>query len=541
MIHSSPERDLPASAGAGQGLRGAFLRQAAERPDAVALVIGDRCWTYAEIEQTARRWASRLLDAAGGHPRRVGIFTYRTPTAYIGTMAILLAGAAFVPLNPRYPAERTSDVLTDANVDAVLVDSVSLPRLGEVAGHLAHLPPVLWPDGRADSSPCPIRFDAAGMLAEPLQSPPSVGPDDIAYLLFTSGSTGRPKGVPIAHANVLAFLEVNQRRYRLTPDDRLSQTFDQTFDLSIFDMFMAWSSGAAVCVPQPIALLAPFKFIESNGVSVWFSVPSVASLMLRKNLLKPGIMPTLRWSLFCGEALPRAIAEAWQAAAPASVLENLYGPTELTVACSAYRWDPARSADECVRDIVPIGRLYDTLSWIVVDEQLTPALPEEGGELCVAGPQTFPGYWRDPALTAERVVVHRSQAGKTERYYRTGDMVRRQPGGDLVFLGRADGQIKIDGHRIELQEVEAVLRRGGAADAVALPWPNEERPEGIVAFALGTADAGELLEVARRHLPNVMVPRSIRVVQDLPYNANGKVDRGALRRLRDCAPEFGVG
>jgi amino acid adenylation domain-containing protein len=350
-----------------------------------------------------------------------------------------------------------------------------------------------------------------------------VAPDDIAYLLFTSGSTGAPKGVPVTHANVRAFLAANQERYRLTPDDRLTQTFDQTFDLSVFDLFMAWEHGARVCAMEPIEILAPFRYLERNGITVWFSVPSVAAMLRKRGALRPGTMPTLRWSLFCGEALPRATAEAWQAAAPGSAVENLYGPTELTIACTAHRWDPATSPAACVHDNVPIGRPYPGLHTLVVDEELTPVPDGETGELCVAGPQTTPGYWQAPSITAQRWFAHR---GRT--YYRTGDLVRLR-NGEYVCLGRNDQQVKVGGHRVELGEIEAVLRRAGAVEAVAVLWPDTDT---VGAVVTGAVDPAALTAACDAALPAYMVPRSVHVVGELPVNGNGKIDRRAvLRRL----------
>lgn len=371
-----------------------FLQYARTTPDAVALTIGKRAWTYAEAGRTALRWAARLTEVAGGRPARVGVFGHRSEVGYLGAPAALLAGAAFVPLNRRFPLQRTRAMLEAAELDALIVDQGSVDQLPALLAGLPRPPALLLPEtDRADLRlpGAPRVLDRADLAAAtPLAEPPAIAPDDLAYLLFTSGSTGTPKGVPITHGNVRAFLTANQARYRLTARDRLTQTFDQTFDLSVFDFFMAWEHGARVCAMDPIELLAPHRYLERNEISLWFSVPSVAAMLRRRGVLTPGSMPTLRWSLFCGEALPRATAEAWQAAAPQSVLENLYGPTELTIACSAYRWQPDRSPAECVHDNVPIGELYPGLRHLVLDPQgqaLGDGLP---GELCVAGPQTSP-------------------------------------------------------------------------------------------------------------------------------------------------------
>ncbi|WP_149183690.1 amino acid adenylation domain-containing protein [Streptomyces sp. TRM49041] len=512
-----------------------LLHHASVRPDHVALTIGRRDYTYGEAVSTARRWAAPLVEAAGGRPRRVGVFAHRSEAAYLGVAAALFAGAAFVPLNRKFPPARTRAMLERADVDALIVDAASAPQLPELLQGLPRRPVVLLPDTpRADVTGRPgvaAGIDAERVLdaadlaaAAPLDRLPDVSPDDPAYLLFTSGSTGTPKGVPVTHANVRAFLDVNQDRYRLTPDDRLTQTFDQTFDLSVFDLFMAWENGARVCSMDPIELLAPFTYLERNGITVWFSVPSVAAVLRKRGVLRPGTMPTLRWSLFCGEPLPRATAEEWQAAAPGSTVENLYGPTELTIACTAYRWDPRASPAECVHDNVPIGRPYPGLRTLVVDDELNPVPDGATGELCVAGPQTTPGYWRAPRLTAERWFEH---GGAT--YYRTGDLVRLEEG-QFVCLGRDDQQVKVGGHRVELGEIEAVLRRAGAVEAVSLLWPDTAT---VTAVVTGAEDTAALTDACRAELPAYMVPRSVRAVDELPVNANGKVDRTALRRWLD--------
>jgi amino acid adenylation domain-containing protein len=517
-------------------LHSGFLASARRYPERPALSVGERTWTYDEVERTARRWATAIVETLERPPRLVGVFGHRSEVGYIGGLAALFAGAGFVPLSPTLPPGRTRAMLEAAGVDAVIADDAAAPRLAEV---LPGSPPILLPESDRPTVDPPdgILRDRRDLeRAVPLSEPVPVSEDSVAYLLFTSGSTGIPKGVPITHANVAHFLEVNRRRYRFGPDDRLTQTFDLIFDLSIFDLFMAWGSGACVCSPRPIDLLSPFRFVAEQGITVWFSVPSVATLLRRKRLLEAGSLPTLRWSLFCGEALTRSMAEAWQAAAPNSTLENLYGPTETTIACTAYRWDPERSPGECVNGLVPIGALFEGLNALIVDEELEPVPSGEPGELCVAGPQTFSGYWRDPDATASSMFTRTGPDGADLRYYRTGDRIRNLETGDLAFLGRLDHQVQVMGNRVELAEVESVLLgQPGVIEAAAVALGLDAgRADGLAAFISGRdVDVGAILEAARARLPGYMVPRTLQVLGGLPLTPNGKVDRPALRRLVD--------
>jgi amino acid adenylation domain-containing protein len=523
----------------GRSLRSGFLASAARHPDAVALVCGDVTMTYGALEETARVWASGICDVVGGPAERVGVFGSRSEVAYAGTLAALMSGAAFVPLNPTFPQARTRSMIELGCLDAIIVDRAALPQLVAIAAELPHCPPILVPEGEGDELRIAgHRVLGASSLAArpPLDVLPPVLPEQVAYLLFTSGSTGIPKGVPVTHANVLHFIDTMMARYRIGPTDRLSQTFDQTFDLSVFDLFMAWEGGASVHVPQPLELLAPTRFIARHNLTVWFSVPSVPALMRKKGFLKPNIFPSLRLSLFCGEPLPAATAAAWQAAAPDAIVENLYGPTELTIACLLHRWDRERSPALCVSGMVPIGRPYPGLGVVLLDEAGRPVADGEAGELCVCGPQAVPGYWRDPSRTAERFVSIAVSSSSTLRFYRTGDRAVRLPSGDYAYLGRADHQIKVLGHRVELGDIEAALRVDPAVvETIAVGWPVEDGSAlGIVAFVSGTdIDAAALQHAVRSRLPDYMVPREIRIVEAMPLNANGKIDRAALQATLD--------
>jgi amino acid adenylation domain-containing protein len=519
----------------GRSLRTGFLANAASRPDAPGLVVQGVTRTYGELEAKARVWANAICQALDGVPERVGVFAHRSETSYVGVLAALFSGATFVPLNRTFPPERTRAMIEAASLDAIIVDSSSAPQMPQIAERLEHVPVLLLPEDEAAAMAGGghvVLGKAELARSSALQALPPVLPDDIAYLLFTSGSTGVPKGVPVTHANVLHFIDVMTARYGITARDRFSQTFDQTFDLSVFDLFVAWERGACVYAMQPLELLAPTRFVTRNEISVWFSVPSIPALMRKKGFLKENGFPSLRLSLFCGEPLPVASAEAWQKAAPNSILENLYGPTELTIACLLHRWDPVKSPGLCVNGTVPIGRPFPGLGAVLLDDDLHPIAGNGTGELCVSGPQTVPGYWRDDRKTAERFVNIQVSPSSAVRVYRTGDRAARHESGDYVYLGRVDHQIKVLGHRVELGEIEAALRTNPAVvEAVALGWPVEDGTAlGVVAFVSGSGiDPSRLLEQVRTTLPDYMTPRDIRLMDAMPLNVNGKIDRNALR------------
>jgi len=279
-------------------------------------------------------------------------------------------------------------------------------------------------------------------------------------------------------------------------------------------------------------MIKPGRFINEARLTGWFSVPSTATFMRRFGELKPGAYPHLRLSLFCGEALPVEVVRDWSAAAPNSRIENIYGPTELTIACTAYRWGNVTSPGDCEHGIVPIGEPFENMRALIVDEQLHEVENGVDGELLMTGPQLSLGYWQDEKRTRDRFV---SVPNKDGTYYRTGDRVRsRGPGKPLVYLGRLDNQIKVLGHRVELGEVEATVREmSGAAGVVALGWPKTESgADGIVVFIeADTLDTQLLMNDLRGKLPIYMVPRSIRLVNRIPLNTSGKYDRRALETL----------
>jgi len=519
-------------------LRSGFLRSVERYPDRPALQLAHEILSYRQLFARACSLASTLSrHAPGAGSALTGVFAHRTVTAYAAVLAALLRGHGYAPFNPGFPADRTRGMLIRSECRSVIVDAHGARQLGEVLAGVGHELLLLLAeqeDVTALASQWPQhRFlGARDLLPAGMVAGAEIDPNAIAYLLFTSGSTGQPKGVMVAHRNVTHFVDAMVERYAVTEYDRFSQTFDLTFDLSAFDMFVAWERGACLCCPTQAQKLFPGKYITECGISIWFSVPSTAVLMSRLHMLKPGKYPGLRYSLFCGEALPVEIVRTWGAAAPNSVLENLYGPTELTIACTLYRWDPARSPAESEHGVVPIGEAYPGMRVLVTDEQQREVAIGEVGELLMTGPQLTLGYYRDPVRTAAAFVM---PPGLGEIHYRTGDRVRRpRPGQPLVYLGRVDNQIKIQGYRVELGEIESVLRQeAGVETAVAVGWPlTASGADGIVGF-LGaeSADSEAIRQRVMTRLPPYMHPSEIRAIGDWPLNANGKIDRNALRAM----------
>jgi amino acid adenylation domain-containing protein len=519
------------------GLCSSFFRWAAEAPARRALEVDGSAFTYGELGERARAIMAALIEhKPDARVPLTAVFGHRSVTAFAGVLGALARGHGYVPLNPAYPPARNRAMLERAGCEAVVVDSRATPGLGGLLEGLDRELILVLPD-EADVESyahklAPHRVIRVHGLGSEALEPLPVERSDPAYLLFTSGSTGTPKGVAVTHANVRAFLDSVADRYDFTAADRFSQTFSLTFDLSVFDLFVAWQHGACVCCPSEKDLLNPADFIRRSEITVWFSVPSIALFMRRLRALKAQSFPTLRWSLFCGEALPAEVARDWSVSAPNSVVENLYGPTEATIACTAYRWDSGRSPEESELGIVPVGHPLGEMSTLVTRDDFREARPGHVGELLLSGPQVVKGYWRDEEATARAFV---SVDGRS--YYRTGDRVRRPAGdGPLRYLGRLDNQIKVLGHRVELGEVEAAVREETGVDAVvAVGWPRSSAgAAGIAAFVADTrVDVADLRRRLARRLPGYMVPREVRLLPDLPLNVNGKWDRAALIRLLD--------
>lgn len=516
-----------------------FLRSVANSPGHKALELGELSLSYEQLWNYAGRITACLKDILDPSEKVVAVLADRSVAAYGGILGVLGSGRGYVPLNPKFPIERTQVMLQASGCKTLVVGQECaetleslLPRLDKSMTLI--IPDSGWePHSNASNDLTKHRIlSAAGLskIADPAE--PIVDGNDTAYLLFTSGSTGVPKGVAVSQSNVVAYMEYAAKRFGIHGGDRCSQNFDLTFDLSVHDLFTCWDGGATLC-PYAEQTLTPATVVDELQLTCWFSVPSVAMFASKIGLLEPGAFPTLRWSLFCGEALSSSLAAAWQRAANNSILENLYGPTEATIAITYYRWDSATSPAECFRGLVPIGWPFEGQQVCAVNEDLEPVPAGESGELCLGGSQVTRGYLNDPQKTA-RSFVRLKHTGD-QVWYRTGDLVRQDERGCLFYLGRRDFQVKVNGYRVELQEIDLVLREAAHTElAVAIPWPlSDGSASGIVGVLCGSDPSrdGAIIAACEAHLPRYMVPNRIYHFPQIPLNVNGKVDRGKITEM----------
>ncbi|MFD0684689.1 non-ribosomal peptide synthetase [Actinomadura fibrosa] len=477
-----------------------FEARAAASPDALAVTFEGVSWTYGEVNARANRLARHLVDRGVGPEQFVALALPRSADLVVAILAVLKAGAAYVPIDPDYPADRIAYMVEDAK-----------PVL------------TLGPDD----------LDAAGYADTDLGV--EISPDHPAYVIYTSGSTGRPKGVVIPHQNVVRLLRSTEQWFDFGPDDVWTLFHSYAFDFSVWELWGPLLYGGRLVVVPYLTSRSPEDFLAllaSERVTVLNQTPSAFYQLMAADKASPGTDLALRYVVFGGEALELGRLEDWYSRHPenAPTLVNMYGITETTVHVSYIALDRAYAATapgSLIGTGIPDLRVY------VLDGRLQPVPPGVTGELYVAGAGLARGYLNRHALTAERFVADPYGEPGT-RMYRTGDLGRWRRDGTLEYLGRADQQVQLRGFRIEPGEIEAVLARHEAVEDVVVVV----RDEKLIAYVAGTGtdiDSAGLRRFAGAELPGHMVPAAVVALDALPLTANGKLDRAALP-----APDFGA-
>jgi L-proline---[L-prolyl-carrier protein] ligase len=512
-----------------------LLTESAQRtPEAEAVAFEDQRLSYGELDRLSDRLAHALVDEGVEPGDRVGIEMPKSAGSLIAIHGVLKAGAVYVPLDPGAPPRRVADIVSNCGIRTIVAAGSEAAAVGAIARH-APLDTVAFIDTHDECAldGLPLRRIAwTDVLARTDTSPPSTAgaAHDLAYILYTSGSTGVPKGVMVSHANALAFVNWAATEFGVGSADRLSSHAPLHFDLSIFDIFAAMKTGASVAlVPDgtstfPIRLA---RWIEANRITLWYSVPSVLTLLLLRGRLDAVDLSRLRLVLFAGEVFPVRYLGPVMRALPHAAFANLYGPTETNV-ITCYRVPSAPVEDA---DPIPIGRPCSGADLLVInDAGETVVAAGDTGELCARGPTVARGYWGDGERTAQRFVDVGSIDGVTERMYRTGDVVMFDPDGNYRLVGRRDRMIKSRGYRIELDEIEIVLNaHPWIEEAAVVAVPDEmigNRILGFVAPSKGAAlAAGDVRDHCLQKLPRYMVPERFALLDRLPRTSTGKIDR----------------
>jgi amino acid adenylation domain-containing protein len=496
-------------------------QSAAECPDSPALVDGGRQLTYAELDASANQLAQHLVELGVRRGDRVALYLDKSADSIVGIYGVLKAGAAYVPLDPQAPTSRLAYIASNAGIRVLLT---GVDKAEEVSRLRAEAPRIT--DAVVLNDPA-VREGLAARSGEAPRVPAIEG--DLAYILYTSGSTGVPKGVMLSHGNCLAFVKWAVEEFGVTAEDRLSSHAPLHFDLSTFDLYAAALAGAPVVLVPAQTSVFPSQvrtFIEAQGITVWYSVPSILTMLVLRGGLTTESCPGLRTILFAGEVFPTRYLRQLTELLPHVRFANLYGPTETNV-CTWHEVRPLDDGDEAI----PIGRAIDGVDVYALNDAGQRAGVGEEGELYVRGPTVMQGYLGDPEKTAARLVPDPLGDIIHQPTYRTGDLVTLTASGAYRFLGRRDEQIKSRGYRIELGDIEtAIYAHPAVSECAVVAVPDEIVTNRVLAYVSlsGPLDAGSLTQFCAERLPHYMVPERFEFADELPRTSTGKVDRRSL-------------
>ncbi|KAF9150966.1 hypothetical protein BGX20_005549, partial [Mortierella sp. AD010] len=492
-----------------------FERQVAQSPDAIALIYEDQSLTYRELNARANVLAHHLISLGVKPDTLVAICVERSLALVIGILAILKAGGAYVPLDPVYASDRLLDIISDASPSILLADELGCHTLGEAA--LSSL----------------IVVDPNVQLEGFIENPDvvSLTSHHLAYVIYTSGSTGKPKGVMVEHSQVTRLFDATADWYHFNEDDIWMMAHSFSFDVSVWELWGALRYGGKLVIPSHHVLKSPedlYYLICEEGVTVLNITPSAFRPLIRYQA-EIEQRDQLRYVILAGEALEPAMLKPWYATRPddSPQILNSYGPTETTV-YSMYR---TIKQEDCGQFVSPIGVRLPDLTTYVLDTQGKPTPLGVIGELFIGGAGVTRGYLNRPELTSERFLPDPFRKIKGARMYKTGDLVRYLPDGNLIFLGRNDHQVKIRGFRIELGEIEARLVEHPLVHEVVVVALGTDDDKRLVAYVVADV-VDHLAQLLRDHLtpilPDYMIPAAFVRLDALPLTSNGKLDGRAL-------------
>jgi amino acid adenylation domain-containing protein len=474
--------------------------------DGNAFFINGIYYSYSEFAQSI----SNVRFALKGNTEKIiGIITNDDLETYASIIALWFEGKAYVPLNPGIPTDRNQNIINEAGIKTI-IDSSEI---------------IVFPNIKSIQSK---KIEATVIDLEPEKLPDS----ELVYLLFTSGTTGKPKGVPISKQNLSGFTNAFwDLGHEISEGDRFLQMFELTFDLSVMSYLIPLLKGSCIyLVPKDkIKYSYIFELMEDHELTVALMVPSIL------HYLRPYFneihLPKMRYSLFCGEALPLDVTEEWSKCLPNAKITNVYGPTEDTIFCTFYDYGRTRE-NKSYNGILSIGKSMKDNYAIIINEDNQILEPGNIGQLCLGGIQLTPGYWKNEEKNKE-TFFNIEYNNKSERFYKTGDLCKADENGDLLYIGRMDFQAKIQGFRVELSEIEFYAKEFLSKINVAvLTLPDDlGNNEAAMVIEARPFDFKEVIDYMKEKLPYYMIPRKIKFIDAFPLNANGKTDRKKLETL----------
>jgi aspartate racemase len=505
-------------------LQDVFNVQVVENPNKIAVIFKDQQLTYRELDQRANQLARHLIFLGVKPDMLVGICVPRSLDMVVGILGIIKAGGAYIPLDPTYPVERLSFILSDAKAQIVVTQNEFLELFSE----------------HEIQTVC-LDTDSIRIREYSVSSPDTTTtPDNLVYIIYTSGSTGKPKGVMISHSSLVNFIEISSSALIVKPDDVYLQSASIAYALSVRQLMIPLTVGATIIVASSDEVGDPlelFGLIKRQNVSLMDVVPSFWRSCIQRLIELPQaeqenlLDNSLRRIVSIGETLMSDLPRDWLSQiSPKTNLVNIFGQTETTGVVATY---PISQARLDFIGVVPIGHSIPRTKLYILDANLQPVPDGEVGELCVSNPCLARGYLNRPELTAEKFIPNPFDDGFSTRLYRTGDMARCREDGNIELLGRGDYQVKIRGQRIELGEVDAILRQNPAVrDCVVVARGDQPDEKYIAAYVVLTAGEKisnvELKDFLRKRLPEYMVPAAFMFLETLPLTPNGKVNRLAL-------------
>jgi amino acid adenylation domain-containing protein len=502
-----------------------FEAKATHAPELIAVRFDGQGMTYGELNDRATRLAVHLRLLGVVSHSRVGLSVDRSLDMIVGILAILKAGAAYVPIDPSYPEQRQSYILQDAGIQVLLTQSQLKSKFPSYSGTLVIV------DAFNERIVDRIQLTDCG-----------IAPEDVAYVIYTSGSTGQPKGVEVTHANMAWFIDNMTKCFDVGDRDVWGQFHSFSFDVSVWEIWGALATGGMLVIMPYMTSRSPeavSRFLRSERVTVLCQTPSAFRQLMRadETLNDFSQKYELRYVFLAGESLEPRSLQPWVSrhGSKTPQLINAYGPTEATV-YATYRVLTEDDFAAKSRDGTPIGKAIPNAYIRILDSQLQPVPPGERGELCIGGGGVAKGYLNRPELTIEKFVP--DPLSPDQRLYRTGDLASFRTNEEIEFHGRLDDQIKIRGFRVELGEIEAVLAQcRNVRESAVVARDDETGQKRLIAYVAGTQlNVAELRHEIGEKLPEYMVPSPIHVLPALPLNANGKIDRAALPTVVEHEP-----